>query len=125
MSTFRRPAPPQQAVVTVQHWDASEPPPCRSACDSIGWMKASLALAVAAALPALPAQNKPTTAAGLPKLRAAFEGAKEFQWAALIAVVQGSEPVFLSAGRDASGKDLTSQTLVPLWALAQIGRAHV
>lgn len=81
-------------------------------------MKASLAFALAAALPALPAQDK--TGAGLPQVHSAFEATKECAWAALIAVVHGSEPLILTAGSDASGKELTPLTLVPLLVLAKV-----
>ena len=85
-------------------------------------MKASTrALALATVLPTLCAQDKP--AAGttdLPQLRAAFAAANLQDAAAVIAVVPGREPVILTVGSDAAGKDLTPQTLVPLLSLAKV-----
>src|SRR5262249_48591358 len=69
--------------------------------------------------PALHAQDKPAATAGdLPALRGAFAAAGS-ETAAVIAVVQGGQPVVLTSGSDAGGKELSPQTLVPLFALAQ------
>lgn len=85
-------------------------------------MKSSLAFALATAVSALVAQDKPAPAstAGLPQLRAAFAAAQKGEHAIVIAVVQGHEPVILTAGADSSGGDLTPQTLVPLLSLAKV-----
>ncbi|MCA8974828.1 MAG: hypothetical protein KDC98_08900 [Planctomycetes bacterium] len=85
-------------------------------------MKSALALAIAAAVPALTAQDRPTPASAmeLPQLRAAFAAAPACEHAAVIAVVQGSEPVVLTAGTDSAGRDLTPLTLVPLLTLAKV-----
>lgn len=85
-------------------------------------MSAPLALALAVAVSSLAAQDKSAAAAAaeLPQLRAAFAAAKACDHAAVIAVVPGSEPVILTAGSDASGEELTPQTLVPLLALAKV-----
>lgn len=86
---------------------------------SIGRMKPHLAPALAAALAALSAQEKPAAAEELSQLRSAFAAANAGEPAAVIAVVKGREPVIVTAGTDAAGKDLTPQTLVPLLALAK------
>lgn len=82
-------------------------------------MKSFVAPALAVALAALPAQEKRAAAEELPQLRAAFAAAEVGERAAVIAVVKGREPLILTAGSDAAGKDLTPQTLVPLLALAK------
>jgi len=87
--------------------------------NSIRAIMPSLALALVAFLHALPAQDAPTPA-DLPQLRAAFADAGAVERAAIIAVVQGREPVILTAGSDASGDDMTAQTLIPLLAMAKV-----
>lgn len=81
-------------------------------------MKWSLAPSLVTALCALPAQDKPATES-LPQLRAAFALAKTDAPTALLAVARGGEPVLLTVGNDAAGKELTAQTLVPMLALAK------
>lgn len=84
-------------------------------------MKASTrALALATVLPTLCAQDKPAAGTDLPQLRAAFAAANLHDPAVVIAVVPGREPVILTVGSDAAGKDLTPQTLVPLSSLAKV-----
>jgi hypothetical protein len=85
-------------------------------------MKPSLALALAAALPALPAQEKPAVVSvdDLPKLRAAFAGLPAADRTVVIALVQGGEPVILTSGSDAGGKDVTRESLLPLFAIAKV-----
>jgi hypothetical protein len=85
-------------------------------------MKPSLALALSAVLPALPAQDKAVvvSADDLPRLREAFAALPAADRTVVIALVNGGEPVILTAGSDAGGKELSPQSLLPLFGLAKV-----
>ena len=83
-------------------------------------MKPSLALALAAAV--LPAQDKnaAATPADLPRLRAAFATDAAGDRMAVLAVMPGTDPVILTAGSDAGGKELSPRSLLPLLSFAKL-----
>jgi hypothetical protein len=71
---------------------------------------------------ALCGQADPAAAAkdDLTQLRAAFARLPVADRTVVIAVVQGGEPVILTAGSDAGGKDVTPESLLPLFGLAKV-----
>lgn len=82
--------------------------------------RTSLVVSLALGMPAA-AQEKGVTAEDLPSLRAAFTAAAaNSPRAVAIACVPGRAPVILTSGTDASDKELSPKSLLPLLGLAKV-----